>query len=54
MPRLVVRKVFVLVHPDGEMERLDTLEDMESALARCNEAPEEYQVEQVDLMELQP
>jgi len=54
MPRLVVRKVFVLVHPDGEMERLESLEDMENALARCEQSPEEFQVEQVDLMELLP
>ncbi|MNR62013.1 hypothetical protein D3C85_1839150 [compost metagenome] len=54
MPRLVIRKAFVLVRPDGEMERLETSEQMESALAQCQLSPDEYQIEQVDLMELQP
>lgn len=55
MPRLVVRKVFVLVDPDGETEVLDTPEQMENALERCNQSADfEYHIEQADLMELIP
>lgn len=51
MPRIICRKVFVLVHPDGEKERLDTPEQLESALALESEG---YRVEQADLVELVP
>lgn len=54
MPRLVSRKVFVLVRSDGEMERLDSIEQIENALAQCDLSPDEYSVEQMDLMELLP
>lgn len=54
MPRLTIRKCWVLVHPDGDAERLHNLDEISAALERVQAAPDEYQVEQRDLVELHP
>jgi hypothetical protein len=52
MPRLIITKCFVLVHPDGEIERLNSLEDMHRAFELSESAPDDYLVEQRDIVEL--
>lgn len=52
MPRLVITKVWVLLHQDGTEERLDLPRQFEKACQLAQDEPDRYQLEQRDLMEL--
>lgn len=53
MPRMTITKCFVLIRPDGEIERLNSPEDYQRALELADSSPE-FQIEQRDLLELLP
>lgn len=54
MPRLVISKVWVLVHEDGTPERLLTPRQFEKASQLAEDQPDRYRLDQRDLMELIP
>lgn len=52
MPRMVITKAWVLIHASGEVERLNSLKAMQAAFELVESAPDEYSMEQRDILEL--